>query len=81
MNVKYAVNTLQLNIKDLTLYYSYETIIGFHTTYDGLIVCENIWSNTTGKYLNSICPDKKRRLPYTEFLTRLEAVQRKYNLI
>lgn len=40
-------------IGKLIFWFSYETVIGFHTPDTGIIASENIWSNTTGKHLNS----------------------------
>lgn len=54
----------------ITLYFSYETIIGF--VYNGQkVVSQNNWSVTTGKYLNEIEPDKNKRIPHTEVLQKL----------
>lgn len=47
----------------VTLYFSYKTLVAV----DGL-VSENIWSKTTGKLLNELEPDKKRRVKHEEVL-------------
>ncbi len=53
------------------LYFSYETLVGF--TKNGETYCiENNWGTTTGKHLNYIQNDKKKRFCADEF----EKVQR-----
>jgi hypothetical protein len=50
-----------IDIGDLRIYYSYNTIIALK--FQGhLLITENIWSSTTGKHLNYICPDKSKRI-------------------
>lgn len=57
-----------------TFYVSYQTVVAFNTG-DGLVICENVWSQTTGRHLNWIDRDHSRRLPYEEFVARFtEAV-------
>ena len=47
----------------LNLYFSYETLIGVNGK-----VSVNNWSNTTGKFLNELEPDKKKRIEHDEIL-------------
>jgi hypothetical protein len=61
-----------VKVGTLTLYFSYETIIAFHSRKDGLVVSENNWSRTTGKHLNWIQRDKDSRIDYCEFQEKLE---------
>ena len=68
-------NTNAVRIGDLTLYFSYQTVVAFSTTETGLRCSENIWSVTTGKHLNMIA-DKKDRIPNEEFQKRLENILR-----
>ncbi len=64
--VEYTTNTAKLIISDknnsITLYYSYNTLIAIKNIDNVIYVSENIYSNTTGKYLNKIEPNKKNRL-------------------
>ena len=56
----YGVHTLQVTLPwlDLTLYYSYKTLVAFK--HNGRQhVRENVWGRTTGKHLNWI--DNKRK--------------------
>lgn len=83
MNVNYEINNYYRNnsnnfyfkIGNLTLYVSYKTIIAFYTPHTGLIVCKNVFSNTTGKHLNSLPEHNKNdRLDYNIFQQRLSHV-------
>lgn len=55
----------------LTMYFSYETCIGFKKWADELVLSKNIWSSTTGKHLNHIDPDKEYRVDHGEFKKQL----------
>ena len=69
---KYGSET-QINVGDLCLHFSYETVIAFD--YKGNNYCiENLWSTTTAKHLNRIEPNKNKRLKADVF----EAVLNKY---
>lgn len=73
-------NCLAVEIGDLNFYFYYETIIAFKNQ-DGLQISKNVWSKTTGKYLNAINPDKNIRLEYKEFLESLEKCLNEHNLV
>lgn len=63
----YGAHTLRVDFDNLTLWYSYQTVVAFRAA-GGLRVCENIYGVTTGKHLNWIDQgDKKARLPRAEF--------------
>jgi hypothetical protein len=54
----------------LVLTFSYETIVSFDILTPDYYRCEtirNYWSNTTGKLLNEVCPDKSLRLSKEDF--------------
>lgn len=68
----YGAHTLRVDFQNFTLYYSYETIVAYDDVTDGLVVSENVWSTTTGKHLNWIQSDKKKRVKHSEFLVMLE---------
>lgn len=70
----YGVNCKYMDLGNIKLYYSYETIIGYSTNSGGLVLTENVWGNTTGKHLNWLDRDKKKRIPYNEFQKRLKSV-------
>lgn len=72
----YGVNALHVTIGDLELFYSYDTIIAFacHAVDGGqVVVCQNLYSTTTGKHLNAICTNKKTRLPHEAFMAQLRS--------
>lgn len=71
----YGAHTLSLTYPNgITLYYSYQTVVAFHTPETGLVVSENIWGSTTGKHLNWLDGGRKsqrlRRLAYIEKLVQ-----------
>ena len=61
-----------MDFDNFRLYYSYKTIVAFYDVVTGLVCCENVWGVTTGKHLNWIQPDKKRRVKSTKFDTMLK---------
>ena len=63
-----------ISIGNITLYFSYDTIVAFSIG-NKLTISENVWSNTTGKHLNFINPDKSIRIPYEEFKKKLETLE------
>ena len=54
-----------------TFYFSYQTCVAFMHKGE-LYICENVWGTTTGKHLNEINPNHDIRLPYSEFMEKLE---------
>lgn len=78
-NLGKVTNTLnQVSIGDLTLFYSYNTIVGFN--YKGeLTLIENIYSRTTSRDLNLI--DRGNRVNLEVFKIRLRKLLYKLGLI
>ncbi len=74
-----VTNTLnQVSLGDLTLYYSYNTIIGFN--YKGeLTLIDNIYSRTTSRDLNLI--DRGNRVSLEVFKIRLRKLLYKLGLL
>ena len=80
-NENSAQNFNRITIGGLvTLWFSYSTIVAFRTADTGLVVCENIWSRTTGKHLNWLDPYKEHRLDREEFLRKLDNINLKITL-
>ena len=76
-NSNYGAHTLKVDLGDIEFYYSYETIVAYADTKDHLVCCENVWTNTTGKHLNWIMPDKKSRTKSDKFQEMLKlAIER-----
>lgn len=73
-NQNSAQNFNSITIGNVQLYFSYSTIVAFRTPFTGLVVSENVWSNTTGKHLNWLC-DKDQRVPRQEFLYKLRSIR------
>ena len=90
----YGAHSLEVTIGGLTLWFSYETIIGFEYIWRGRktksdplepaerisAVTENIWGPTTGKHLNAICVNKENRLSRDEFTKQLEKCLKRHKL-
>jgi hypothetical protein len=62
-----GAHCLKVNIGEMTLFFSYQTLVAFSTRKTGLVCRENDWGPTTGKHLNIIQPDKKKRVDTKEF--------------
>lgn len=79
-NSNYGAHTLEVSIGNLTLYFSYKTVVAF--SIPGYLACsENQWSTTTGKHLNWIEPDKRKRLSGEEFEDALNQVLKQHKLV
>ena len=49
------------------MWFSYKTLVAFHTLETGTVCRENDWGPTTGRHLNYVQPDKARRVDATTF--------------
>jgi len=58
----YGVHCLKVDLGEIEFYYSYDTLVAYYDHQDGIICIKNKWSTTTGKHLNWIQDDKKKRL-------------------
>lgn len=68
-----TINKNKVVIGSLVLWFSYKTCVAFD--YRGEFFCiENLWSNTTGKFLNELESDKDKRLPSELFNFKLNQV-------
>ena len=70
----YGAHSLQVDFENFRLYYSYKTIVAYYDLTDGLVCCVNVWGTTTGKHLNWIQPDKKKRVKYDDFQQMLKTM-------
>ena len=70
-----TVNKNAVTVEDdrgsTTVYFSYDTPVAFTTDGEDIVCSENIWSRTTGKFLNELQPDKNKRIPNAKFLELL----------
>lgn len=62
-------NFARVTIGDLTLWFSYETCVGFMAPGRGCVVRENRWGPTTGKHLDYIDDGPRRRQPRVDGAT------------
>lgn len=64
-----------------SFYFSYQTLVAFKTAKTGLVIRENAWGNTTGKHLNWIDTDKKKRVSKEVFEKRYNEAFKKEKVI
>lgn len=63
-----TVNKNKVSLNGIgTFWFSYETCIAFNTLKTGMVVRQNDWSVTTGKFLNELEPDKSKRIEGATF--------------
>lgn len=62
-NKSSAYNSLQFFLPNVTLWFSYGSLVAFKPLGNPTIISENIWGNTSGKHINLIEPNKKNRIP------------------
>ena len=74
----YGAHTKHVDLGEIELWYSYDTVIAYRDLQDGLTIRQNDWSTTTGKHLNWIDPDKSKRITGAEFETKLHAALQRH---
>jgi len=72
--------SLTVSVGELTLYFSYETLIAFDCPRYGFWISENVWGTTTGRHLNEIHPDKTLRVGNFAFNAQVELMLKYHNL-
>ena len=72
-------NAMCIEINDLTIYLSYQTVIAFSDS-GKLTIIKNYWSTTTGKHLNAINRDKSIRLDNDQFEKELQKLLKYHKL-
>ena len=78
----YGKNAMRVDIGDLTLYFSYATVVAFHASGHAIVVSRNDWGPTTGKHLNWIDGGRSaERLSREEFEGKLQEVLREHKLV
>jgi hypothetical protein len=50
----YGAHTLRFDVGPYTFWYSYKTLVAFRAPEHPRVVCQNVWTRTTGKHLNMI---------------------------
>lgn len=66
-SVGYGAHTLRVTVGNVTVWFSYQTAVAFQVLGQKMVICENVWTPTTGKHLNMIDPDKSHRVGHDEF--------------
>lgn len=61
----YGAHAMAVDVGNLTLYFSYKTVVAFSDGYNKTVVSENNWGPTTGKHLNAIDDGNKKRTAKT----------------
>jgi len=77
----YGAHTLAVAVGGLTLFFSYDTVVGFIAPGKPGRYSENCWRSTTGKHLNWLCEDKSQRLPREIFEQELQTVLLEHGLV
>lgn len=76
----YGAHALCVSVGELDIYFSYRTPVAFRTPQTGLVCRVNDWKQTTGKHLNAIEPDHKKRISGEQFEATFKQVLTDYNL-
>lgn len=69
-----------VRIGNLTLYFSYRTVVAFNDN-NNFWISKNVWSNTTGRHLNCINRNKSIRIDYEEFKVKLNECLKRHGLL
>jgi len=75
----YGAHSLAVDIGNLTLYFSYDTVIAYQDKGD-FHICKNMWSTTTGRHLNRLSKDKREREDPETFGRGLNEVLKRHGL-
>jgi len=75
-----ATKQIDVIIGNLTLFFSYETVVAFDSPFSGFVISKNVWSTTTGRHLNEINSLKHNRVSHDVFLESLQATLTHYGL-
>lgn len=67
----YGAHCLKVDMGPVTLWFSYKTCVAFHVDGHPMVVRENEWRPTTGKYLNWIDGGRKSDRVDSETFERL----------
>ena len=67
-----ASNTTKVFLPSLTMFFSYETCVGFRSNEHGYVFTATAYSNTTAKHLTAFGSEKADRVPQAEFDVKLQ---------
>ena len=72
----YGAYCLKMQLFNVTVWFSYQTMVAFYSHETGLVVRENDWGPTTGKHLNWIDGgNKAERVSSELFQQKLEDIK------
>ena len=75
-------NAMRVDVGDLTLWFSYRTIVAFQAMGKPIVVRQNEWESTTGRHLNAIDGgDKASRVSAEAFGKLLDEALSKYQSV
>ena len=63
----YGAHCLRVTIGNVTVWFSYQTPVAFSVNGSDIVCRHNNWGPTTGKHLNAIEPNHKKRVDSTTF--------------
>ena len=72
----YGAHCLEFTVGNRSYYFSYDTLVAVFIPGKGIQCIQNYWSTTTGKHLNWIEPDHKKRLDAKSFDRLIESLWR-----
>ena len=80
VSIETGSNYAVVSFQNLTLWTSYNTVIGFMTPKTGRVARANDWGPTTGKHLNAVESDKGKRINGADFEAQLADVLKAFGL-
>ena len=80
VSIETGSNYSVVSFQNLTIWTSYHTVIGFMSPKTGRVCRVNSWGPTTGKHLNTVEPDKSKRIGGAEFERQLTDVLKQFGL-
>jgi hypothetical protein len=81
-NDNYGVHAQRVDIGELSLWFSYNTVVAFCEPGKLPRVSVNVWGTTTGKHINAIDGgNKKDRIPDVQFTNELQDVLKRHGLV
>lgn len=67
-------SNISVDVGNLTIFFSYKTVVAINHPSCGLLCSKNIWGKTSGKHINFIEPDKKKRVDNKIVIKKLEDI-------
>lgn len=71
---QHSANSMTVQVGGASFLMSYETCVAFQIDREPWVLCENVWSRTTGKHIGQHFDPTYPRTPYVEFTKMLRAL-------